>query len=777
MGALGLEFRILGPLEVRAGGVAVPMGGPRQRALLALLLLSANRVVSRDRLIEELMLDPPGEKAQRALTVQASRLRKALASLDGNEPRRVASPPGYVLRVMPGELDLDTFEGLLEEGRRAFEENDPARAAAAFREGEALWRGQPLADLEFEPFARLEVGRLEELRLAAFEERIEAELELGRHAPLVPELEALVAEHPLQERLRGLLMVALYRAGRQAEALETYRAGRRELHDELGLEPSPELQELERAILTHDRTLRLEQAILTNDPALPLDRAIPAHDPVLEPAARAQWAPKRRFHRELAVGLAAGLVVAAAIVLVLVSGGSPSVRLAANAIGAIDTGTGQVALALPVSSPPTSVAVGDGSIWVVSAAAGTLSRIDAKTDLITQITVGSDPVAVAVAPNGTVWVANSGDGTVSRVSPENNQVVGPPLRVGAGPSALVATNNAVWVANMLSASVSRISLPSEDVKSIPVGSEPAGIAAGDGSIWVANEGDGTVYSLDQRTAAQVAAPIQVGSGLTGVAFGSGAAWVVDSTGLSRIDPQSNSVTATIPVGQGPYDVAAGPGGVWVSDEYSNAIAHVNPATLTVVHIPTSSAPLGLALAGDRLWVATDGSGTVAHRGGIVEALASRITGLDYGDPPTIDPGSTYSPYVGRLLVTTSDGLVGYRREGGVAGNELVPDLAVALPAPTNDGVTYTFHIRSGIRYSNGALLRASDFRRGLQRAFKLPGMAIDLGSITGAAKCLAHPASCDLSQGYAARSVMPSRPFGGARFARIVAGWVPAYSA
>ena len=156
--------------------------------------------------------------------------------------------------------------------------------------------------------------------------------------------------------------------------------------------------------------------------------------------------------------------------------------------------------------------------------------------------MGSDPVAVAVAPNGTVWVANSGDGTVSRVSPENNQVVGPPLRVGAGPSALVATNDAVWVANMLNASVSRISLPSEDVKSIPVGSEPAGIAAGDGSIWVANEGDGTVYRLDQRTAAQVAAPIQVGSGLTGVAFGSGAAWVVGSTGLSRIDPQSNAVT-------------------------------------------------------------------------------------------------------------------------------------------------------------------------------------------------------------------------------------------
>jgi DNA-binding SARP family transcriptional activator len=154
VGVFRLEFRILGPLEVRVDGVALPMGGPRQRALLALLLLSANRVVSRDRLIEELMLDPPGEKATRALTVQVSRLRKALASIDGSEPRLVASPPGYVLRVMPGELDLDTFERVLAEGRSALEGGDPARAAAALHEGEALWRGRPLADLEFEPFVR-----------------------------------------------------------------------------------------------------------------------------------------------------------------------------------------------------------------------------------------------------------------------------------------------------------------------------------------------------------------------------------------------------------------------------------------------------------------------------------------------------------------------------------------------------------------------------------------------------------------------------------------------
>ena len=329
------------------------------------------------------------------------------------------------------------------------------------------------------------------------------------------------------------------------------------------------------------------------------------------------------------------------------------------------------------------------------------------------------------------------------------------MRVGAGPGALVATANAVWVANTLNASVSKIDIATDRVVArIPVGSEPAGIAAGDGSVWVADEGDGTVYRLDEQTGAQVAAPIPVGNGPTGIAFGDGAAWVVNSTDgtLSRIDAQSNSVTAVIPVGQGPQDVAVGPRRVWVSDEYGNAIAQVDPVKLAVVNTTnTNSAPLGLALAGDRLWVATDGNSATAHRGGVLDALASGTYGPIGGDAPTIDPGSAYNTDIWRVLVMTSDGLVGYRREGGVAGNELVPDLAVALPAPTDKGLTYTFHIRSGIRYSNGVPLRASDFRRGLQRAFKVGGGPVgDLSLIVGSGHCQAHPATCDLSQGIVA---------------------------
>jgi predicted ATPase/DNA-binding SARP family transcriptional activator len=250
-----MDFCILGPLEVRKDGIRLALGGPKQRALLAILLLNADRVVSRDRLIEELWPDKPPAAARRALEVQVSRLRKALGTGDDERTALLTRAPGYVLQVEPGALDLQRFEQLVAEGRRASADGEPARAALALRDAESLWRGRPLADLEFEPFARVDIERLEELRLTALETRIEAELELGRHADLVAELESLVAEHPLRERPRGQLMLALYRADRQADALEVYRQGRERLVEDLALEPSPMLQHLQQAILTQGTEL------------------------------------------------------------------------------------------------------------------------------------------------------------------------------------------------------------------------------------------------------------------------------------------------------------------------------------------------------------------------------------------------------------------------------------------------------------------------------------------------------------------------------------------
>jgi DNA-binding SARP family transcriptional activator/WD40 repeat protein len=249
-----LQFSILGPLEIRRGGVIVGIGGPRQRALLALLLCNANRVLSRDRLIDELLADQLPRSPERMLRVQVSRLRKALDDGD-EEPRLLSRPPGYVLRVDRGELDLDEFEALVRDGRGALERDAPGQAARFLRSAESLWRGRPLADLESEPFARFEARRLEEVRLVALEERIEAELALGHHADLSAELTRLISEYPLRERLRGQLMLALYRSGRQADALAVYRQTGEMLRDELGLDPGRALRELERSILLQDAAL------------------------------------------------------------------------------------------------------------------------------------------------------------------------------------------------------------------------------------------------------------------------------------------------------------------------------------------------------------------------------------------------------------------------------------------------------------------------------------------------------------------------------------------
>jgi DNA-binding SARP family transcriptional activator/DNA-binding CsgD family transcriptional regulator len=261
-----LEFAILGPLQVRAGGRLVHVGGPRQRALLALLLCHVNRVVSRDELIEELLAGQPAGAAERMLRVQISRLRKALVG-GGGPPRLLARPPGYLLRVKPGELDLQVFEQRLAAGRLALGRSDPGRAVVLLGEAESLWRGRPLADLEFESFARFEIQRLEADRLAAVEDRIEAQLALGQHGAVSPELGRLVAEHPLRERLRGQLMVALYRSGRQAEALETYRTGRLLLVEELGVEPGPGLCRVHEQVLAADTALDLPASAGTVIPA------------------------------------------------------------------------------------------------------------------------------------------------------------------------------------------------------------------------------------------------------------------------------------------------------------------------------------------------------------------------------------------------------------------------------------------------------------------------------------------------------------------------------
>ena len=294
-----MEFRLLGPLEVAEQGRPLALGGVKQRSLLAVLLLNANEVVSADRLIDELWGDGPPMTAAKTIQVHVSRLRKRLG-----EGRLATRAPGYVLRVDPWELDLDRFQQLVGEARGA----DPRDGAVKLRQALALWRGPALADLAYEPLAQAEIARLEELRLAALEQRIDADLANGRHAELVGELEALVAEHPLKERLRCQLMLALYRSARQAEALDAYREAHRELSEELGLEPSEEMKQLEQSILRHDSGLDLVQE--TSEPSVSRPAAGPDRSLLIVPRTPASLATllglaeplaRAQPHRELIV--------------------------------------------------------------------------------------------------------------------------------------------------------------------------------------------------------------------------------------------------------------------------------------------------------------------------------------------------------------------------------------------------------------------------------------------------------------------------------------------
>jgi len=249
-----VEFRLLGPPEVAHEGRLLPLGGAKERGLLAFLLLNANRVVSRSALIDALWGENPPPTADHALDVHVSRIRQALDPVGGRRLLRTRHG-GYVLHVDPEDVDLRQFERLFEEGCRDLEAGEAAAAERKLEAALRLCRGSPFAGLSEEPFAPPEIRRVEELELAATEARLTAILALGRDAEVIPELEALVEQHPLRERLRAQLMRALYRSGRQAEALQVYVDARKLLLGELGLEPSRELQGLEREILRHDSTL------------------------------------------------------------------------------------------------------------------------------------------------------------------------------------------------------------------------------------------------------------------------------------------------------------------------------------------------------------------------------------------------------------------------------------------------------------------------------------------------------------------------------------------
>ena len=451
----------------------------------------------------------------------------------------------------------------------------------------------------------------------------------------------------------------------------------------------------------------------------------------------------RRPGRRVLIGatFAAALVGTALGVLLTQGGGSSAeASVSANAVGVIDPDGGEIAAQIPVGVAPGGLAAGVEAVWVSNTGENTVSRIDPETNEVRQtIPVGGAPAGVAVTPSA-VWVANGLEGTVSRIDPESNRV-SQTVVVGNGPSGVAAGEGAVWVTNSTDGSVSRVDPGSGRVTStVPAAVGASAVGVGFGRVWVVSPPSGRVVALESRSG-QVVEEIGVGTDPAAVAVGADAVWVAnraDGT-VSKIEPRSGAVVGTVAVGREPTGIAADAEAVWVANAGDGTLSRIDPGTVTVVESVTLGNPPRNVVSTPRGAYVSVGSNGSEHRGGHLAVVSV--------PPDSLDPALAYSTLTWSILIMTNDGLVGFRKAGGSRGIELVADLARSIPTPTDGGTSYTFQLRPGIRYSNGALVQPEDFRRALERVFELGSDGASLyTAIAGAAEC-ERGKRCDLARG------------------------------
>ncbi len=565
-----MDIRILGPIEARDHGEQLPLGGAKQRALLALLILHRGETISIDRLVDELWDERPPPSAQKSVHVYVSHLRKVLG-----RDAVATHGHGYALDVDPAALDVEQFDALVADGRRLLAGDDPGGAADTLRAALALWHGPPLADFRFDAFASSEIARLEELRMAALGDRIDADLELGCHAELVPELEALTREEPLRERLHEQLMLALYRSGRQAEALEVYRRIRSRLGAELGLAPGPGLREREHAIL--------------------------GQAPALDPPPRRRIAARLATQHRAATGrrlVAAGVTLVALLgFLVLTrsdSGRRARATLAPTSIGRIDARSGHVQAAVRLAGDPARIAAGRGAVWVASAGSHTLAAVSAHMR-VTRFSPAPGRLSDIAVGQGAVWTLDGSAGTVTRLSPASGAATRPVRLSGRRDARTAARRSGAR--------------------------SPWSIASGAGGVWV-TDGSERLHVIDPRRA-RITAVLHVRERLNGVAIGAGAVWAISgrASEVLRVDPRTRMVTDRIrivsrPGVQAPYPVAveAGAGSVWVLNANSQTVTRIDPRArgiVATIPIGIGRGALRLAASGGFAWVASD-DGTLSR---------------------------------------------------------------------------------------------------------------------------------------------------------------------
>jgi YVTN family beta-propeller protein len=695
-----IEFHLLGSLEAVGDDGKIGLGAPRQKALLAVLLIHRGRMVSADAIIDALWGEHPPATALKIVQGYVSNLRRAL----GGAALRTEGH-GYRLCAEDESTDSDRFERLVTDGRLALEAGDARLARTTLRAALDLWRGPALAEFAEEPFARAEAGRLEQLRLAALEQRIDADLALGDHLRVTGELQLLLRAHPLHEAFAAQLMLAMYRAGRQADALECYRAVRARLVDELGLEPGPALRERERAILVHD-------------PALEPTRAITRDTAAMRPS------PRRRPAIALALllfvaAIAAGLTLAARGLGTHRPG---ALRKVANSIVAVDPRGNRVAAVVAVGARPGAVDAGAGSLWVANRDDQTISQVDPeRLTTIRTISLGEPPNSIVTA-GGRVWVAGSGPAApfvaVDAIDPHFDAIdsrIRIPSVVAGSTGSLATRGSSVWVAAE-SGELTRIDARTGRVeRRIDPDSGPTAIALGaGGTVWMTDFEADNVAEIDPTGTITT---ISVGHEPTAIAVGDGGVWVADSgdNAVVRIDPTTQAVTNTIDVGHAPQGIALGDGSVWVANSGDGTVSRIDPTSdRTLARIRVGGSPQDVTVDRRRVWVTVDAPPAPNRApdapGGTVRLVAG-------SDVTSMDPALAYDGISYALLDASCAKLLTYPDRNGPAGSQLIPDVAQSLPVATDGGRTYTFTIRGGFRFSppSGAPVTAETFKATIDR--------------------------------------------------------------
>ncbi|HUR15406.1 MAG TPA: BTAD domain-containing putative transcriptional regulator [Mycobacteriales bacterium] len=738
-----LRVRVLGPVEVDVDGVPLAgLGPPKQRALLAALALSPGRLVPAEDLVAALWEEPP-ESAGAVVQTYVSALRRLLEP-DRRDQRwqvLLTRRPGYVLACEDDDVDALRFAGAVSAARAMRATGQLVDARTALVSALALWRGPALADVADTPVGQRVATAMNALRLDALEERVDLDLALGAGDALVPELERLVAAEPLRERLRGQLLVALYRAGRQADALRAYEDARRLLADELGVDPSARLQETFQAVLRQDPALDP----VPPEPVEPVVRQEPTAggDPEPAPVSATAHAPAaaRPARRRLPALLAAGLtlLLLASFALVRLGGTAEATVLRPGAVGLVDLESGRVAEQVDLGERPSALVVHDGVLWAPLPRRGVLASTEAEAPRRVREATLDPGLGGAAAADDAIWVSQPDSRELIRVDVRSRRVA-QRVPVGGRPDAVVATRDAVWVANRLDDTVTRVSARSGRVlRTVAVGHDPVGVAAGKDALWVVGAGDASLTRVGLPSGSTVQRYRLTGTP-SGVLLAHDAVWVADAAAgtVTRVDPTTGRVLAAVPVGLGASGLAATADAVVVSSAYDGWLVVLDPTDGTVSRrLHLGSAPLAVHSDGRRVWAGSSVVPDAGRRGGTLRVALG-------GPRESPDPAVSF----GGTLVTslTHDGLVAVRRAAGADGSQLVPDLATDLPLPADGGRTWTFRLRSGIAWSTGGTVRVRDVRPSFERLVR-DGFPL-LGAIRGTERC--SPARCDLSAGITA---------------------------